>query len=69
MRHQKNARLLNGFRYCFSLITLYQKSVASLLQLADQAAQAQADAESITLTAGKNSRKECCYPSKRSPWH
>jgi hypothetical protein len=61
MRHQKNALILMGFVValtCFSLIILYQKSVTPLLQLADQAAQAQADGEFITLTAGKNSSVE-----------
>lgn len=61
MRHQKRALILMGFVValtCFSLILIYQKSVTPLIELADQATQAQADGEFITLTAGKNSSME-----------
>lgn len=61
MRHQKSALILMGFIValtCFTLIILYQKSVTPLLNLADQAATAQAEGEITTLTTGKNSSVE-----------
>ena len=61
MQHQKSALILMGFIValtCFTLIILYQKSVTPLLNLADQAAQAQAEGEVIPLAAEKNSSVE-----------
>lgn len=61
MRHQKSALILMGFIValtCFTLIILYQKSVTPLLNLAGQAAQAQADGAFITLASEKNNSVE-----------
>jgi len=61
MQYQKRALILMGIiitMTCFTLVMLYQKSVRSLLYLADQAKRGLTDGEPVTLNAGKGSSVE-----------